>query len=53
MFEMSHLEVLFYKYCPLCKYNNVSQSNEPCNSCLSEPINFESHRPVNFEKRED
>ena len=43
-------EVYFHLYCATCKYWNKSASDEPCNECLKEGSNIDSHRPVRYEK---
>lgn len=42
-------EVFFYKYCPTCKHINVSPDEDPCNECLTNGKNINSHKPVNWE----
>lgn len=44
-------EVYFYEHCKTCKYQNKSETDEPCNDCLSNPINTDSHKPVNWEEK--
>ena len=43
-------EVYFDKYCNKCKHWTVNEDGEPCNECLSNPSNEDSHKPVNFEE---
>lgn len=44
-------EVYFNQYCKLCKHEKVSDTEEPCNECLDNPINLYSHKPVKFEEK--
>ena len=44
-------EVLYCNYCKLCKHFDKKMVDEPCNSCLNEPINLHSHKPVKFEEK--
>lgn len=45
-------EVYFHEYCKNCKhYVKGDMVKEPCNECLSEPINLYSHKPVKFEEK--
>ena len=44
-------EVYFYKYCPECKYQDVVETDDPCNECLTNPSNENSHKPVKFEQK--
>ncbi len=49
--ESNDKEVYFGLYCKTCKNEALPESEEPCNSCLEEPVNTDSHRPVNWEKK--
>lgn len=44
--------VEFYKYCKKCKHEKLPDGEEPCNSCLTEPVNEDSVIPVKFEPKE-
>lgn len=39
-------EVDFHKYCKTCKYSKNKDTDEPCDECLENPVNTNSHRPV-------
>ena len=41
----------FDKYCPNCKHWTTESTEDPCNECLTTPVNVESHKPVNFEEK--
>lgn len=43
-------EVYFDKYCNTCKNKNVKEFKDPCNECLSNPINLYSHKPINYKE---
>lgn len=45
-------EVYFDKYCKKCKNRKLKETDEPCDECLSEPINLQTHRPVRYEEKE-
>lgn len=45
-------EVYFDKYCMTCKNKDVKEYEDPCNDCLSNPVNVGSHKPVNWEEKE-
>lgn len=51
MKDSEYREVYFGDYCPKCKYEDLEECNEPCNECLDNPINLNTHRPVKFEKQ--
>lgn len=42
----------FHKYCELCEYSELSESNDPCFDCLCEPVNVYSHRPIKFKAKD-
>ncbi len=44
-------EVLFYLYCPLCKYKDKKEEEEPCCDCLNEGSNLDSHKPVKWKEK--
>lgn len=39
------------KYCPLCKNQTYDETKDPCNECLTTPVNIDSHNPVNYEPK--
>ena len=41
--------VEYEKWCPLCKYEKVSEYVMPCFACLDEPINTNTTKPIRFE----
>lgn len=43
-------EVYFNVYCKSCKYWKTKDTDEPCNDCLSNPANIDSHKPVRYEE---
>lgn len=45
-------EVYFDTYCSTCKHKSVKDDEDPCDECLSEPINLYSHKPVKWEEDE-
>lgn len=44
--------VEFDIYCVKCKYKTVPQHEDPCNTCLANPVNEDSHKPVLYEETE-
>lgn len=44
-------EVDFAKYCPLCKFKDISDVKDPCNNCLAEPKNLHSEKPVEWKEQ--
>ena len=51
--EQTNKFVEFDKYCPKCKFKDISETEDPCNECLTEPVNEHSHKPVKFEGSEN
>ena len=43
-------EVRFDEFCKLCKHKDLKDTDEPCNECLTNPVNLHSRKPVNFEE---
>ena len=39
-------EVYFDQYCKSCKHHGLEESKDPCNDCLAEPSNTNSHKPM-------
>ena len=46
-------EVYFNQYCKTCKYCELKEVKDPCNDCLTEPSNINSHKPVNYKNKND
>ena len=46
-------EVYFYVWCPRCVHSDKEGTEDPCNECLTEGFNIDSHKPVNFVKKDD
>ena len=42
--------VFFNEYCPHCENKALPDDEEPCNECLTNPVNQYSHKPVNFKE---
>lgn len=45
-------EVYFDMYCHNCIHFDKSGCEEPCDDCLSEPVNTYSHKPVKYVEKE-
>ena len=44
-------EVYFDQYCSRCLFEKKPEDEDPCNECLYNPGNEDSHKPVNFKKK--
>jgi len=49
MIQTEHF-VAFWQYCATCKYKARQPNDEPCEECLSNPVNINSRKPVKFEE---
>lgn len=48
---MNDLKEVYYKdYCKNCKYVDLKEYKDPCNTCLNHPYNYDSHKPLYFEE---
>lgn len=45
-------EVFFFQYCETCKHKELSDTEEPCFTCLDKPVNIFSHRPTCYEEEQ-
>ena len=52
MDQQSYTEVRFHECCKKCKHEKVKETETPCDECMSEPTNWNSHRPVKYEEKE-
>lgn len=50
--EIVEKEVYFGEYCQMCKYEKLSEQDDPCYDCLHESVRANSHKPVNWEEKE-
>ena len=48
----SYKEVYFGEYCKTCMYCDEAETDDPCDDCLSEPVNVYSHKPVKYVEKE-
>lgn len=44
-------EVRYDEYCKKCMYEDLDESQDPCDDCLNEPSNTDSHKPVCYKER--
>lgn len=40
----------YQTYCPNCVHAGVKETDDPCNECLTTPVNLYSHKPVKYEE---
>ena len=45
--------VYFDEYCLTCKHKDLPESDDPCDECLCNPANIDSHKPIKYEERRD
>lgn len=46
-------EVYFDKYCRKCMHWHLSEDDSPCDECLEEGGNEDSHKPLYFTGEDD
>ena len=44
-------EVYFHEYCKKCKHREVENTEMPCDECLGEPLNLNTHKPTKYEEK--
>lgn len=49
--EDNYKEVYFDQYCKTCKYENLPETDDPCDECLQETVNVYSHKPVKWKEK--
>ena len=52
MDRQAYKEVYFHEYCKKCTHRKLKETEAPCDECLSEPINLNSHKPVRYDEKE-
>lgn len=45
-------ESYYHIYCDKCEHKDVDEHEEPCNECLTCPVNLYTHRPKNYKEAE-
>lgn len=49
---MALKEVYFVEWCPKCKFEEVPGIDDPCNDCLTNAVNEDSHKPINYKEKD-
>lgn len=44
-------KIVEFSYCSTCKHVDLKEEEHPCATCLSEPVNLNSHKPVKWEEK--
>lgn len=44
-------EVYFDQYCESCEHKDLNDYENPCNDCLANPGNENSHKPVEYKEK--
>lgn len=47
---MSEKEVYYSRYCRQCEYWSKEEAADPCDECLVQPVNEDSHKPLYFKE---
>lgn len=51
MNENSEMMVRYDLWCNKCKHKDIKENDEPCEECLSNPINLNTERPICFKEK--
>lgn len=49
--DKEYKEVFFHQYCKTCEHESVDENKNPCEECLDNPTNLDSHKPINWEEK--
>lgn len=49
---LNQKEVDYSTYCETCAFRNLSESEDPCWDCLSQPINEGTRKPTRYKEDE-
>lgn len=52
MDQQIYKEVYFDQYCKTCKHEKLTEQDSPCDECLTESTNWNSHKPAMYDKKE-
>ena len=44
-------EIYFCDYCKICAHEKEPAWEDPCNECLTCPVNLYSHKPIRWEEK--
>ena len=50
--DEAYKEVYFDQYCHTCIHFDKPSCEDPCDECLSEPVNVYSHKPTKYVEKE-
>ena len=50
MNEATHEKFVDFTLCETCINKDKPESEDPCDVCLANPVNFESTKPIKYEK---
>lgn len=45
--------VRFDIYCPKCVHRDVSETDDPCNRCLTQGWNEDSNKPIEYKAKDE
>lgn len=43
-------KIVNFEFCTSCKNRNKEEYEDPCDACLNEPVNTDSHRPMYYQE---
>lgn len=53
MAEKNLKEVWYHIYCDTCKNRDCNEHVPPCNNCLENPSNEDTHKPIHYITRNE
>lgn len=51
MDQQAYKEVYYHEYCKKCVHREVKNVEAPCDECLTEPLNWNTHKPTKYEEK--
>lgn len=51
MADVSEVFVDYAKWCSSCRYFDIDEAEEPCDSCMTNDMNFGTDKPVKYEEK--
>lgn len=49
--DKEYKEVYFHEHCKTCDHRDLNENKDPCEECLDNPTNYQSHKPVNWKEQ--
>lgn len=53
MYDDNMKEVRYDIYCERCKYHDLPETDDPCDECMKEPMNWGSEKPCMYSENKN